>query len=122
MFYFFVAIELGNKMGDETFHATHPFLFYIEDETTGTITYMGIVNDPLEKSRVSKPQPQLNLPNRFGAYHGKDEIFYEKKSCCHCLYTYSNYRTTNDFTIKLTHIISSSIKLQVSIHNPTSHC
>ncbi|XP_058796225.1 uncharacterized protein LOC131667058 [Phymastichus coffea] len=57
--YVATTIELGNKMGDETFHATHPFLFYIEDESTGTITYMGIVDHPLETSRVVKPPPAL---------------------------------------------------------------
>ncbi|XP_076279491.1 uncharacterized protein LOC143208714 isoform X2 [Lasioglossum baleicum] len=41
-------VELGNKIKDETFHATHPFVFYIEDETTGTILYIGRVTNPLD--------------------------------------------------------------------------
>lgn len=40
-------VELGNKIEDESFHATHPFVFYIEDETTGTILFIGRVTNPL---------------------------------------------------------------------------
>lgn len=40
-------VELGNKIEDESFHAIHPFVFYIEDETTGTILFVGKVTNPL---------------------------------------------------------------------------
>ncbi|XP_034946955.1 uncharacterized protein [Chelonus insularis] len=35
---------------DQQFYADHPFAFYIEDEITGTILYMGRVTNPLESS------------------------------------------------------------------------
>lgn len=44
----FSEIEIGNKIGDETFHANRPFLFYIEDESTGTIIYIGKMMNPLD--------------------------------------------------------------------------
>ena len=50
-------VQLGNKIGDQAFHATHPFLFYIEDESTGTILYMGKMTNPLGVK---------DLPSRFG--------------------------------------------------------
>lgn len=37
-------------MEEGTFHANHPFVFYIEDETTATILYIGIVQNPLNAS------------------------------------------------------------------------
>ncbi|CRK86295.1 CLUMA_CG000040, isoform A [Clunio marinus] len=41
-------IELVNKFGGEPreFIADHPFLFYIEDDTTGAKLFTGIVNNP----------------------------------------------------------------------------
>ncbi|XP_015597657.1 uncharacterized protein LOC107268913 [Cephus cinctus] len=58
-------IQVVNKFGEQSFHANHPFLFFIEDETTGTIVFVGKVTNPLEMNGhldVSAP----NLPNRFG--------------------------------------------------------
>ncbi|XP_074098921.1 uncharacterized protein LOC141527388 isoform X2 [Cotesia typhae] len=43
-------VNIGNKVADQTFYADHPFIFYIEDETMGTILYMGRVINPLEGS------------------------------------------------------------------------
>ncbi|XP_011879335.1 PREDICTED: uncharacterized protein LOC105568344 [Vollenhovia emeryi] len=43
-------IQIGNKIEEGTFHANHPFVFYIEDETTGTILYVGKIQDPLNMS------------------------------------------------------------------------
>ncbi|XP_076659072.1 uncharacterized protein LOC143362614 [Halictus rubicundus] len=54
-------VELGNKIGDETFHATHPFVFYIEDETTGTIIFAGKVTNPLG-TRIEQ-----NIESKFGS-------------------------------------------------------
>ncbi|KAJ8686512.1 hypothetical protein QAD02_022306 [Eretmocerus hayati] len=51
-------VELGNKMSDETFHANHPFLFYIEDESTGSILFMGVVNNPRERTGIVEPAMQ----------------------------------------------------------------
>lgn len=41
-------IEIVNKFGGEPreFKADHPFLFYIEDETTGAKLFTGRVDDP----------------------------------------------------------------------------
>lgn len=46
--YVATEIEIGNKNQDETFHANHPFLFYIEDESIGTIIYIGKIMNPLD--------------------------------------------------------------------------
>ncbi|XP_023244885.1 uncharacterized protein LOC106647876, partial [Copidosoma floridanum] len=63
-------IEIGTKMNDETFHATHPFVFYIKDESTGTILYMGTymgVDNSSEKTGMAKvsteptPMAPMNL-------------------------------------------------------------
>ncbi|XP_057328835.1 heparin cofactor 2-like [Microplitis mediator] len=48
--YVATEVNIGNKVAEQTFHANHPFIFYIEDETTGTILYMGRVINPLEGS------------------------------------------------------------------------
>ncbi|XP_076668244.1 uncharacterized protein LOC143368914 [Andrena cerasifolii] len=57
------VVQLGNKIGDEAFHATHPFLFYIEDESTGTILYMGKMANPLDTSTNTVDVEEL--PSRF---------------------------------------------------------
>ncbi|XP_012284745.1 heparin cofactor 2 isoform X2 [Orussus abietinus] len=41
-------VHLGNKMAEQTFYADHPFVFFIEDESTGTIVFVGKVTNPLE--------------------------------------------------------------------------
>lgn len=45
-------LQLVNKIneGRREFHANRPFLFYIEDETTGNIIFAGQVSDPSQKS------------------------------------------------------------------------
>lgn len=52
---FFAAVNIGNKIGDVEayFEATHPFLFFIEEETTGSILFAGKLENPLEED----PQP-----------------------------------------------------------------
>ncbi|XP_072395805.1 serine protease inhibitor 27A-like [Diabrotica undecimpunctata] len=54
------AITIGNKFGEQTqtFHATHPFMFYIEEELSGTVLFVGKVENPLE----SDPQPLAPKP------------------------------------------------------------
>ncbi|XP_031847109.2 uncharacterized protein LOC116433298 [Nomia melanderi] len=39
-------VEIGNKIDGMTFHANHPFAFFIEDESTATILYSGRVANP----------------------------------------------------------------------------
>ncbi|XP_017772391.1 PREDICTED: uncharacterized protein LOC108559574 [Nicrophorus vespilloides] len=55
------TIQIANKFGDAQidFNATHPFLFFIEDQTTHTILFVGKVENPLD----SNPIP---TPSRFG--------------------------------------------------------
>ncbi|OXU25130.1 hypothetical protein TSAR_009543, partial [Trichomalopsis sarcophagae] len=61
-------IDIGNKMNDETFQADQPFLFYIEDESTGTILYMGLVNNPLEETGISESSAAPQMPSRVGGH------------------------------------------------------
>ena len=45
------AVVLVNKFGGDTlreFHANRPFIFLIEDETTGTVLFSGKVTNPNE--------------------------------------------------------------------------
>jgi len=40
-------MEIKNKFGgDIYFHATHPFMFFIQDEKTGTMLFMGKLVNP----------------------------------------------------------------------------
>ncbi|PNF27058.1 Serine protease inhibitor 27A [Cryptotermes secundus] len=72
------GMELKNKFGgDVYFHAKHPFMFFIQDETTGTVIFVGKLNNPsTELIPLSKPddasvahiEPQPGVPqSRFGA-------------------------------------------------------
>ncbi|XP_043487510.1 uncharacterized protein LOC122514639 isoform X1 [Polistes fuscatus] len=58
------AVQVGNKIGDQTFYANHPFVFYIEDETTGTILYIGKVMNPLQQEGSTKNK-NVNTSSRF---------------------------------------------------------
>lgn len=53
-------MQLGNKFGnvENFFNATHPFLFFVEEQTTGSIIFVGKLENPLE----TQPFP---LPPRF---------------------------------------------------------
>lgn len=62
----FLEIDIGNKIEDQTFHADRPFLFYIEDETTGTIIYVGKIMNPLDKSTNAESSNQQHSPSKFG--------------------------------------------------------
>lgn len=49
----YAATEAGivNKFGGDTtveFNANRPFLFYIQDETTGTLMFAGKITDPTQ--------------------------------------------------------------------------
>lgn len=57
-------IQIGNKIEESTFHANHPFVFYIEDETTGTILYVGKVQNPMSASGTTG-KVQQEFPSRF---------------------------------------------------------
>ncbi|XP_032678780.1 uncharacterized protein LOC116847660 [Odontomachus brunneus] len=57
-------VQLGNKIEEGTFHANHPFVFYIEDESTGTILYMGKVKNPLDASGIIA-KPEQEFPSRY---------------------------------------------------------
>ncbi|KAF5296887.1 hypothetical protein FQR65_LT10153 [Abscondita terminalis] len=63
-------IQLGNKFGesDTVFNATHPFLYFLEHQETGTILFAGKMVNPLDSVELasrqggdtSKPTPVLN--------------------------------------------------------------
>ncbi|XP_012225010.1 uncharacterized protein Spn27A [Linepithema humile] len=57
-------IQIGNKIEEGSFHANHPFVFYIEDETSGTILYVGKVKNPLSASETTG-KVQHEFPSRF---------------------------------------------------------
>ncbi|EFN65867.1 Plasminogen activator inhibitor 1 [Camponotus floridanus] len=57
-------IQIGNKIEEGTFYANQPFVFYIEDETTGTILYVGLVRNPLNETGTTG-KIQQELPSRF---------------------------------------------------------
>ncbi|XP_043265497.1 uncharacterized protein LOC122405073 isoform X2 [Colletes gigas] len=59
-------IDVGNKIGEETFHANHPFMFYIEDESTGTILYVGKMMEPRQEASPLSPNSMQNFPSKFG--------------------------------------------------------
>jgi serine protease inhibitor len=41
-------MEVKNKFGgDVYFHAKHPFMFFIQDETTGTVIFVGKLKNPI---------------------------------------------------------------------------
>lgn len=64
-FSFSIEIDIGNKIGDQEFHADHPFMFYIEDETTGTILFMGRVTNPSQKNGATT-RKSTEIPTTFG--------------------------------------------------------
>lgn len=51
------GMEVRNKFGgDVYFHAKHPFMFFIQDETTGTVIFVGKLKNPsMELMPLSKP-------------------------------------------------------------------
>ncbi|XP_064215255.1 serpin peptidase inhibitor 5 isoform X1 [Tribolium castaneum] len=58
-------VQVGNKFAevDYVFNATHPFMFFLEEQTSGTILFVGKVENPLETVGVP-------LPPRFGSNQG----------------------------------------------------
>lgn len=57
-------MQFVNKFGglDEVFNASHPFLFFIEDETTGTILFVGKYVHPKEEEALSEEKPSSPSP------------------------------------------------------------
>jgi len=56
------GMQISNKFGgDIYFHATHPFMFFIQDETTGTVTFVGkLINPIVEPLSLRMPhQPSV---------------------------------------------------------------
>ncbi|KAK2576905.1 hypothetical protein KPH14_005528 [Odynerus spinipes] len=58
------GIQFGNKIAEQTFNANHPFVFYLEDESTGTILYVGKVSNPLQ-TEGSTGDEKVAVPSRF---------------------------------------------------------
>lgn len=63
IFYTLTDVQLSNKFGeaDSFFNATHPFAFFVEDQTTGTILFIGKVVNPLESDPVPIPSRILDI-------------------------------------------------------------
>ncbi|KAL2735249.1 antithrombin-III-like isoform X2 [Vespula squamosa] len=59
------GIQIGNKITYQTFHANHPFVFYIEDESTGTILYIGKITNPLQQEG-STGNAKMDFTSHFG--------------------------------------------------------
>nr|XP_969874.1 PREDICTED: serpin B6 [Tribolium castaneum] len=71
-------VQVGNKFAevDYVFNATHPFMFFLEEQTSGTILFVGKVENPLETVGVP-------LPPRFGSNQGK-RAKGRGRSACRC--------------------------------------
>jgi serpin peptidase inhibitor clade A protein 3 len=80
-------VQVGNKFGvvDYVFNATHPFLFFLEEQTKGTILFVGKVENPLETNAVpipprfgdsqgAQPYPLSNTPNLQPANPERDAV------------------------------------------------
>jgi hypothetical protein len=75
----FSEVQVGNKFGvvDYVFNATHPFLFFLEEQTKGTILFVGKVENPLETNAVP-------IPPRFGDSQGKRARGRGRSNSCRC--------------------------------------
>jgi len=67
------GMEIKNKFGgDIYFHATHPFMFFIQDETTGTVIFVGkLINpttEPLSLRMLHQPGV-TDIESRSGVLH-----------------------------------------------------
>lgn len=70
---FFAEVQVGNKIEERTFHANHPFVFYIEDESTGTVLYIGKMQNPLSTSETTG-KVQEEFPSRFSQDTANSEV------------------------------------------------
>ncbi|GLV37693.1 Serpin 27A [Carabus blaptoides fortunei] len=59
-------VALGNKFGtpDVSFNASNPFVFYIEDEFTGSVIFVGKIENPTQIEQLPFPE-ELKVPTRF---------------------------------------------------------
>lgn len=57
IFFTITDVQLTNKFGeaDSFFNATHPFVFFVEELSTGTILFIGKMVNPLELDAVPIP-------------------------------------------------------------------
>lgn len=65
IFYCFTEVALGNKFGtpDASFNASNPFVFYIEDEFTGNVLFVGKIENPTQIEQLPFPE-ELSMPTR----------------------------------------------------------
>ncbi|XP_015115995.1 uncharacterized protein LOC107040423 [Diachasma alloeum] len=97
--YVATEINLGNKVADQEFIASHPFLFYIEDEITGTILYMGRMENPLQttgSTETSGTQTPI---------HSSDEKFIQHQLSAYPIGN-SNFQRSNYFNVELLKAVS----------------
>ncbi|XP_015514612.1 uncharacterized protein LOC107220504 [Neodiprion lecontei] len=60
------VVSLGNKNSDTVVNVRHPFFFFIEDEFSGAIVFVGKVTNPLETNGFFE-EPVTKSPNPFGS-------------------------------------------------------
>ncbi|KDR09408.1 serine protease inhibitor 27A-like [Zootermopsis nevadensis] len=80
------GIQLDDRFGSEvTFHATHPFMFFIQDETMGTVIFVGKLTNPnTEPGSLRNPddRPRVTdnvsgqglLESRLGAENSRQQV------------------------------------------------
>jgi serpin B len=71
------GMELINKFGGDVFHATHPFMFFIQDETTGTVTFVGKLINPSAGSlsvRMHHQPSVTGIQARHEALHSSFDV------------------------------------------------
>lgn len=61
----FAEVQLSNKFGDTdvSFNATHPFAFLIQEHKTGSILFIGKIENPLMHDQVFLPN-RISEQNR----------------------------------------------------------
>ncbi|KAF3424849.1 hypothetical protein E2986_00965 [Frieseomelitta varia] len=77
--YVATEIEIGNKNEEEVFHADHPFVFYIEDESTGTIIYIGKMMNPLDTAKKMSSMNQQSPPTTFSPGIPSADLIFQTK-------------------------------------------
>lgn len=60
----FLAVQLVNKFGEaeSTFNATYPFVFFIQENTVGSVLFVGKVENPLQSESVFTPTRFSDVP------------------------------------------------------------
>lgn len=62
-------MQLANKFGDldYVFNATHPFAFLIQEHKTGSVLFIGKVEDPLMHEQIHVPNRLSTVDNKYSS-------------------------------------------------------